>query len=225
MCAQERPFVLLWKLFTHLLQRVGGRYLCYCGSGFIKGVAISTRQYVALRFVFVFSLPLQTLWQSNTWFGQRGLTALPSTRPLISHLHQQTEAWPALHHQPHKHHRNKTSSNCEYWTASVFFFFFFPFTFKLEISFILCVNTIALLLQYILAKSYFIWINKSVTVKNGFIVSATVQFFSIQCTTAFQIIKHFSACSSFLLICTVVKLCVDFVTNIFLNIFVIHWQT
>ncbi len=54
------------KLLTHLLQRVDGGYLCYCGSGFIKGVAISTRQHVALRFVFVFSLSLQTLWQSST---------------------------------------------------------------------------------------------------------------------------------------------------------------
>lgn len=115
---------LALKTLSHICCGVSVEDFCVnCGSRFIKGVAISTRHFKIC--LCLFSLPPHThppsflssskiLWQSNTWFGQRGLTGLPSTWPLISHLHQQTEAWPALHHQPHKHLRNKTSSNCEY---------------------------------------------------------------------------------------------------------------
>lgn len=46
MWTHRRPFILLFKNSSHIC--------CSRHSWFIKGVAVSTRLYVALRFVFVF---------------------------------------------------------------------------------------------------------------------------------------------------------------------------
>lgn len=190
MCAHERLFRLaLETLHTSVAACRCGWYLCYSGSRFIKGVAISTRQYVALRFVFVSSLSLQTLqtlWQSNTWFGQRGLTALPSAR--ASDQPSPPANWSLTPHFITS--RTSIFGTKRHLTVSTGLLLLLYSCIYLFIHFYFCawivrnnsagdkhsyfhVNTIVLLLQDILAQL-------SVTVKYGLIVSTTVQFISNQ---------------------------------------------
>lgn len=126
MCAYERLSRLAVKsLHTSVAVCQCGWYLCYSSSRFIKGVAISTRQYVALRFVFFVSSLSPSKHSKHCGRATHDLDRedwqpclAPGLWSAISTSKLKLD--PALHHQPRKHLRNKTSSNCKYQAASLF---------------------------------------------------------------------------------------------------------